>query len=116
MVGADSMRCAAEDVSALDCQLVGADAVDTRAQGDEEMTKILDVRLTGGVAQDRRAFRAHRRGDGVLCSRDARLIEEDVGTRQAPRCHLDGLTELEIHAHALEREKMCIEASATDDI
>ena len=51
------MRCVAPPSvpAALDRQLVRANAVDLRAQRDEKMTEILDVRLARGVPEDRRA-------------------------------------------------------------
>ena len=62
---------------------VGADAVDLRAQRDEEMREVLHVRLGGGVAQRRRAVRRDGRHQRVLGRRDARLVEEDVGALQS---------------------------------
>src|SRR4029453_5106739 len=61
----------------------GADPVDSRAHLDEELAEVLDVRLGCGVAEHRRAIRAHRGEDHVLRAGDAGLVEEDVGAGQA---------------------------------
>ena len=61
VIGPDAMRRAAERPTAVDRELVGADAVDLRAQRDEKMTEVLDVRLAGGVAENRRSRRPRPR-------------------------------------------------------
>ena len=53
VIGTDAVRGAAERPSAVDRELVRADAVDLGAERDEEMTEILDVRLARRVAKNR---------------------------------------------------------------
>ena len=82
VIRADAVRRAAERASAVDRELVRADAVDLRAERDEEVAEVLDVRLAGGVAKDRRAARRDGRRERVLGAGDARLVEEDVGAAE----------------------------------
>ena len=49
MVGPDRVLAAAQPLDAVDVQHVRADAVDPRAQLDEEAAEVLHVRLAGGV-------------------------------------------------------------------
>ena len=51
VVGADSVLPSSELVDALDVQHVRADALDARAERDEEAAEVLDVGLAGGVAE-----------------------------------------------------------------
>ena len=54
VVGTDAMRAAAERPASVDREQIRADSLDVRAQRDEKVAKILDVRLAGGVAENRR--------------------------------------------------------------
>src|SRR6201999_3744032 len=73
VVRTDAMRGASEWLSSLNRQLVRADAIDLRPERNEEVTEILNVRFTRGVAQHGRAGCRDRRSDRVLRSRNTGL-------------------------------------------
>ena len=118
VIGPDAMRRAAERAAAVDRELVRADAVDLRAERDEEMAEVLDVRLAGGVAKDRRARaprrrrRARSRSPVTLGSSRKTSAPRSPSRRQIERCRSssnDG-------AEPLEREKVRVDAPAADDV
>ena len=63
-----------------------SDALDLRAERDQEAAEILDVRLARGVADHRLARVEHGGHDRVLGRHHARLVEEDVLAAQTARC------------------------------
>ena len=78
VIRADLPLSAAERVDALDPQDVRLDALDLRAERDQETTEILHMWLAGSVADDglaRRECGGHQR---VLGRHHARLVKEDV--------------------------------------
>ena len=83
VLGADRVRAAASRPSTpVDVEHVRADAVDLRAERDEEAAEVLDVRLAGGVRDHRLARRERRGHHGVLGAHDRRLVEVDVRAAQ----------------------------------
>src|SRR4051794_24125268 len=79
VVRADAVRTATDWLTAMNGDRVGADALDLRAERVQEMREVLDVRLGGGITQDRRAARCRRGNERVLRRGDTRLVEEHVG-------------------------------------
>src|SRR4051794_16128360 len=116
VVGADAVRGAAKLTSAVDRELVRPDAVDLGAQGDEEVAEILNVRLASRVAKDCRARRSDGGGDRVFGRGDTWLIEKDVGSAQPGGREMEGLVHLEGGAEPLERQKMRIDSTTTNDV
>ena len=116
VIGSDPVRRAAELASAVDRELVRADAVDLGAERDEEMTEILHVRLARRVAENGRPARRDRGHERVLGARDARLVEEDVGAAKAGRRQMEAVVQLERRAEPLERQKVRVDAPAADDV
>ena len=112
----DAMRRAAERTAALHRQLVRARPVDLRAERDQEVAEVLDVRLAGGIAENRRSARGDGRHERVLGAGDARLVEKHVGAAQARRREVEAVVQLERRAEALEREKMRVDAPPADDV
>ena len=85
VVGPDRMLdlLAAKRSTAFDYQVVGANSLNSRAQRNEkEMREVLHVRLAGRVAQNRLALGGAGSHECVLRCRDARLVEEDVGSSE----------------------------------
>ena len=82
VIGADRPRAAVQLLDAVDAQDVRLDAVDLRAEGDEEPAQVLHVRLARRVAEDGLARREDGSHEGVLRRHDARLVEEDVRAAQ----------------------------------
>ena len=66
VLGADPVLAAAQPLDAGDAEDVRADALDPRAERDEEAAEILHVRLAGGVRDRRLAGRERRGHDRVL--------------------------------------------------
>ena len=77
-----------ELLDAGDAQDVRLDALDLRAERDEEAAEVLHVRLARRVAEHRLALREHRGHDRVLRRHDARLVEEDARAAQLRRLDL----------------------------
>ena len=82
-----------------------------------EVREVLDVRLAGGVAQDRRALGRDRGHERVLGAGDARLVEEDVGAAQAAaRGTRYASSSSNVGAELLEREEVRVDAAPADDV
>src|SRR5919197_697988 len=103
VVAADAVLAARELGAAFDAEDVRADALDPRAEGDEEAAEVLDVRLAGGVADHRLAAREHRGHDRVLGAGHARLVEEDVRAAKAVRPHRVAPLRLDVGAEPGKR-------------
>ena len=115
--GRDPPLAAARALDALDAQDVRADALDPRAERDEEAAEILDVRLAGGVADDRLA-----RGDGraamtafsvaitLASSRKIARAAEAVGA------HVVAAVELDLGAELCKRVDVRVEPAAADHV
>ena len=91
MVGLDRVARAAKRRRSVHDDGVGADALDPGAERDQEVGKVLHMRLGGGIAQMGRTVGADRGDEGVFGRGDAGLIEEDVGAfsreaRNSSRC------------------------------
>ena len=78
VIGADLPIPAVQRIHTVDPEHVRLDALDLSAQRDEEATEVLDMRLTGGVADHRFAGCERSRHDRVLGRHHARFVEEDV--------------------------------------
>jgi hypothetical protein len=101
VIAADRPLAAVQLAHARDAQHVRLDAFDVRAEGDEEATQVLHVRLARGVADHGLAGRGDGRHHRVLRRHHARLVEEDVRAAQPVgrhlvdrAAHVDGRTEL----------------------
>ena len=116
VIGADTMCAAVQSIDAVHGERVGADSFDFCAHPDQEVREVLYMRFAGRVPENRRAFRECRRAHRVLGTGHTRLVEKDV----APAQFLRGEHELpaggERRAKLLEREEVCIETTASDDI
>ena len=75
VVRADPVLASAELVDACDVEDVRADALDLRAERDEEAAEILDVRLAGRVPEHGLALGEDGGHDRVLRPHDGRLVE-----------------------------------------
>ena len=116
MIGGDAVLAARELGHAADAQEVGAEALDLGAERDEKATQILDVRLAGGVADDRLALGQHRRHDHVLGSHHARLVEEELATAQLVDLHRVVPLGLDLNAEIGEGLDVRVEPAATDHV
>src|SRR5688572_12825524 len=116
VIRADLVGAPAKGPAAVDGDGVGADALDARAHGDEELGQILHVRFTRRVAEHRDALSGHGSGERVLGGGDARLIEEDVGATKALGAQDERVVEREAGPELLQREAVGIAASATDAV
>src|SRR4051812_39846062 len=95
---------------------VGADTLDLRAERVQEMREVLDVRLGGGIAQDRRAARRRRGNERVLRRGDARLVEEHVGADERFRAQLELVIRLDLRTELLERQEVSVQPPAPNDV
>jgi len=84
--------------------------------GTQEEAEILDVRLACGVTEHRLAFREYRCHDGVLRSRDARLVEEDALSDQTAGRHRELAVCVDLRAELLERMNVGVDAAPPDDV
>ena len=116
VVGADAVTARLELTHPFDGQGVGADAGDLGAERDQHAAEPLHMGLTGGVADDAPARGEHRRHQDVLGARDRRLVEEDVGAREAGRRDADHRIELHRCAQRREAAEVGIEPPTADDI
>ena len=113
---ADPVDAAAEPVDALDAEDVRADPLDPGAERDEEAAEILDMRLAGGVADDRLALREHRRHDRVLGSHHRRLVEVHPLADEPGRAQVVGAVDLHLDAELGEGVDVRVEAPAPDHV
>ena len=116
VLGADPPLAAGERLDALDAQHVRLDALDLRAERDEEAAEILDVRLAGGVADHRLARRQHGGHDRVLGRHHARLVEEDVLAAQAGRAQLEAVADVDLGAELGEGVDVRVEPPPADHV
>src|ERR1051325_9484466 len=72
---------------AADGQRVRGNAVDLRAEGVEKSAEVLDVRLRGGVVDERVAVGQDGGHDGVLRGGDGGLVEEHLPPDEGARAH-----------------------------
>src|SRR5205085_596864 len=118
VVRADPVRGASEGAAAIHGELVRAETFDLATERNEKVAKILDVRLARGVPQDCRARGADGGHQRVFGCRDTRLVEEHVGAAEAAllRGQMEGFLEVEGGAEPLEREKMGVDATPSNDV
>jgi putative nucleotidyltransferase with HDIG domain len=116
VVRCDRPLSAAQTLDSVDAQDVRRDAVDPRAERDEEPAEILDVRLAGRVADHRLARRQGRGHDGVLGGHDARLVQEDVRPAKSVRPHLVEAVQVDLRAELGERVDVRVEAAPADHV
>ena len=102
-----------------DGQHVRADALDVGAHLHEHPREVLDVRLAGGVADDRRAGRQRGGHQRVLGRHDRRLVHEDVAGAQPAarggraRCRASCAKRRPERAEGVE---VRVQAAAADDV
>ena len=116
MVGLDRIAGAAERRRAVHDDGVGADALDLRAERDQEMREVLHMRLGGGVAQIGGAVGGDGCDQRVFGGGDAGLVEEHVGALQLGRAELQPMRRGDGGAQLLEGEEMRVETTAADDV
>ena len=116
VLGADPVRAAAERGHADDLEDVRADAVDLRAQRDEEAAEVLDVRLAGGVADDRLALGEHGGHHRVLGRHHRSLVEEHPLAAQPVGAQVVAAVQLDLDAELGERVEVRVEAAAADHV
>ncbi len=97
-------------------QHVGADALDLRAEGDQESAEILDVRLARGVTHHGLALRERRGHDRVLGSHDRGLVQVDALAAKTVRPHLVRAVQLDLDAELLKRVDVRVEPAAADHV
>ena len=83
---------------------------------DEEAAEILDVRLAGGMADDRLSLGEDGGHDRVLRAHDRRLVEVHALAAEPVRPHLVGAVELDLDPELLERVDVGVEAPAADHV
>lgn len=83
VIGADGIMRRSQRCRAVNHHGVGADAIDPRAERDQEMGEILHMRLGGNVAQVSRAVGGHRGDQRVFGGGDAWLVKKYIGALQA---------------------------------
>ena len=113
---ADPPLAAEEALDAVDAQDVRLDALDLRAERDEEAAEVLDVRLAGGVADHGLARRERGRHDRVLGCHHARLVEEDVLPPQAVGSELETRADIDVGAELLQGMDVRVEAPPPDHV
>src|SRR3954468_23124399 len=101
-------RLRAESASAVDGHGVRAHPFDLRAECDQKMCEILDVRLTGSVAKDGGARCGGCGDQSILCRGNARLVQKNIRAAKPVDTHLDHLAVRELGAELLERQKVGI--------
>ncbi len=116
MVRADPVGRTLQRQAAVNDHGVGADALDARAHGDQEMREILYMRLGGAVAQDGEALCRNGGAQRIFGTGDRGLVEENVGALQSRGLEVVGAIHLDVGAELLQRQKMCIHAAATDHV
>src|SRR6266571_305184 len=116
VIGADLPLPAAERLDALDAEHVRLNALDLRTQQLEETAEILDVRLTGGVADHGLAGRERGRHDSVLGRHDARFVEEDVLAVQRAAAQLVAAADLDLRAQLGEGVDVRVEPAPADHV
>ena len=116
MIGADRPLSAVQPIHAFDAQHVRLDPLDRRPERDEEPAEILDVRLAGRVADDRRPRRQAGCHDAVLRGHHACLVEEDLRAPEPVRAHVVNPVHFDPRTERRERVDVRVEAAASDDI
>ena len=117
VVGAQPVAAAAEPLDSGDREHVRADTLDVAAHRIQEPAQVLDVRLAGGVSDDRCAARQYRRHDRVLGAGDGRLVEMHVGAGEAAGRPQPVLPRrLDIGAEGGEGHQMRIDSAAADHV
>ena len=103
----------------LTTQHVGADAADVGAHLHEHAREVLDVRLAGGVADDRRARASARRP----CSAFSVAMTDGSSMKTSPArrppsgaCEHDVAPVLDARAERAEGVEVRVEAAAADDV
>ena len=94
VIRANRELAATERPSAVDGELIRANALDLRAECDQEVAQVLHVRLASGVAQGGRPSGSHSRCDRVFGAGDAWLIQKHVGAAQLRRRQVKALRQL----------------------
>ena len=82
----------------------------------EEAAEILDVRLAGGMADDRLALGEHRRHDRVLGAHHRRLVEVHALADEACRAQVVGAVDLHLDAELGKGVDVRVEAPASDHV
>src|SRR3954471_7555342 len=100
----------------MDSHRVRSDAFYLSAERDQEVRKILDVRLARGVPKHSGSRRSGSRHQRVLRRGDARLVEKDIGALEPVDAHLDHFAVREFRTELLQREEVRVESSPTNDI
>src|SRR5215207_9421111 len=116
VIGPDAMRATPDRPTAVNGDRIGSDPIDLRAEGAEEMREVLDVRLAGRVAQDRRPTRRSRGDQRVFGSCNAWLVEKNVRANQGLRAKLERVVGLDHRAKPLECEKVRVEPATPNDV
>ena len=116
VIGPDRIIDGAERGRPMHDHGVGADAVDTGAERDQEMRKVLHMRFGGDVAQIRGAVGGNRRHQRILGRGDAGLIEKDVRALQARAAQFQSRRCRNRGAELLEGEEMRIEPAPADHV
>ena len=83
MIGPDRIARRAQRRRAVHDHGVGADALDPRAERDQEMREVLHMRFGGDVAQIAGAVGRDRGDQGVLGRGHAGFVEENVRALEA---------------------------------
>ena len=108
---------AAELGGARDVQHVGPDAADVGAHLDQHAGEVDDVRLAGGVADERLAGRQRRGQQRVLGAHHRRLVHEHLAGAQAAGQHeARGVVALDDGAERLERVEVRVQPAAADHV
>ena len=106
-----------ERVDALDGDRRGAGAVDAGAHGDEHRAEVDDLRLAGGVVDDRGALGQHRRHDQVLGGPDRREVQPDRRAGQPGRGgHEEAVLADDRGAQPLQPGDVHVQAAGADGV
>ena len=118
VVGADRVIAAVQLGGAVDGQHVGADALDVGAHLHEHAREVLDVRLAGGVADDRRARACAAAASSAfsVAITDGSSMKTSPARSPRGRAQVDVAAVLEGRAERGEGVEVRVQAPAADDV
>ena len=116
VIGRNLDFCAAHFIDAFNCQRVRADARNFCAHSIQHICQVLDVRLAGGVAQNRRALREDCRHQHIFRPSHARFVEKNIAPAQMIGVHFKAIVHVNLCAERAQRAEVRVHAPPPDHI